>query len=134
VDREQIRCVLDEVVKNAVDATGENDGIVTIRWRADLADTLGTGYLAALGELPAGAAANRWVEIEIQDTGCGMSEAVAQRVFDPFFSHRAAGRGRGLGLARAHRTVEAHGGRIWVVSAPGLGSTFHIRLPQVVRE
>jgi signal transduction histidine kinase len=59
-----------------------------------------------------------------------MSPSVVQRIFDPFFSHRTAGRGRGLGLARAQRIVEAHGGRIWAVSQPEEGTDFHIVLPQ----
>ncbi|MFQ5807268.1 MAG: ATP-binding protein, partial [Phycisphaerae bacterium] len=51
-----------------------------------------------------------------------------------FFSHRTAGRSRGLGLARAHRIVEAHGGRIWVVSRPDEGTAFHIMLPEATDE
>jgi Histidine kinase-, DNA gyrase B-, and HSP90-like ATPase len=49
------------------------------------------------------------------------------RVFEPFFSLKA--RGTGLGLAIAKRTIDAHGGRIAALSAPGGGTTFRIELP-----
>jgi signal transduction histidine kinase len=58
-----------------------------------------------------------------------MSPRVLQRAFDPFFSHRAAGRGRGLGLPRAYRIVESHRGHIWLESQPGEGTTAHVFLP-----
>jgi len=45
-------------------------------------------------------------------------------------AHRAAGRGRGLGLPRAYRIVEAHGGRIWLESQPDDGTTVHVLLPR----
>jgi putative nucleotidyltransferase with HDIG domain len=134
VDREQIRRVLDEVLRNAVDAIAENDGAIAIHWRAGAAEPVHVARGAAYAGLSAEPAATRWVEITVRDTGCGMSPAVAQRVFDPFFSHRSAGRGRGLGLARAHRIIEAHGGRIWVTSQPGEGTAFHIMLPQAAGE
>lgn len=126
-DRMQIRTMLDEVVKNAVDAISQNDGMIVIQWRAGI--TLPASPLRP--QLPGAPGSQRWVEITVRDTGVGMSPDIAQHVFDPFFSYRPAGRGRGMGLARAHRTVEAHGGRIWVESRLGEGTTFHIRLPQV---
>jgi signal transduction histidine kinase len=67
--------------------------------------------------------------IEVRDTGCGMDEAVRSRVFDPFFTTRPVGQGQGLGLSVTYRIVRQHGGRIDVVSTPGLGSAFTIRLP-----
>jgi len=134
VDRAQIRRVLDEVVKNAVDAVADNEGTIAIHWQAGVTDPVSAARAAAYSALPAEHPPMRWVEITVCDTGCGMSPAVVQRVFDPFVSHRSAGRGRGLGLARAHRIVEAHGGRIWVVSQPGEGTAFHIMMPQVSAE
>jgi hypothetical protein len=67
--------------------------------------------------------------VRVEDDGVGMTPAVLQRAFDPFFSHRQAGRGRGLGLPRAYRIVEAHGGRIWLESRPGEGTAAHVVLP-----
>ena len=130
VDRDQIRTVLDEVLENAVDAVAANEGCISILREADIPDSISAGRPAGPIEQALEQRSSRWVEITVRDTGCGMAPGVVQRVFDPFFSHRAAGRGRGLGLARAQRIVEAHGGRIWAVSQPGEGTDFHIVLPQ----
>jgi signal transduction histidine kinase len=69
------------------------------------------------------------VEFTIRDNGVGMPPPVLQRAFDPFFSHRPAGRRRGLGLARVHRMVESHGGRVWLESRPNEGTAAHVTLP-----
>lgn len=129
-DREQIRTVLDEVLENAVEAVSANEGSITIGWQAGVADPVGAARPAIPGGPVLDRVSSRWIEITVADTGCGMTPGVAQRIFDPFFSRRVAGRGRGLGLARALRIVDAHGGRIWAVSQPGEGSVFHILLPQ----
>jgi signal transduction histidine kinase len=68
-----------------------------------------------------------WVLLDVIDTGVGMSDEVRTRIFDAFFSTRAAG--SGLGLPTARKIIEAHGGSIQVQSEPGKGSQFTIRLP-----
>jgi signal transduction histidine kinase len=71
-----------------------------------------------------------WVEIEIQDTGCGIPVDIVARIFDPFFTTKAVGRGTGQGLSIAHNViVDKHGGSITVDSKPGSGTTFMIRVP-----
>lgn len=67
--------------------------------------------------------------IEISDTGSGMSEAVQQRIFEPFFSTKASGRGTGLGLPITRKGVQALGGWIEFESTPGEGTTFRVYLP-----
>jgi signal transduction histidine kinase len=69
------------------------------------------------------------VRIEVQDNGAGMSPEVAERAIDPFFSHRSAGRGRGLGLSRAYRLASINGGQLWIDSTPQVGTTVTIELP-----
>jgi hypothetical protein len=69
------------------------------------------------------------VRIVVTDNGPGMPPEVVERAFDPFFSHRAAGRGRGMGLSRAYRLAEINGGRIWIDSTPRQGTTVTIELP-----
>ena len=70
------------------------------------------------------------VEVSVKDTGAGMSEADLERVFEPYWqAQRTASLGAGLGLKIAKGIVEAHGGRIWVESALGEGTTFHFTLP-----
>ena len=70
--------------------------------------------------------------IRVVDRGRGIARAERERIFEPFYrSPGAAGNhvGSGLGLAIAKGFVEANGGRIWVESAPGQGSTFVVELP-----
>lgn len=75
----------------------------------------------------------RSVVIRVQDTGIGIAEADLSRIFDRFYRvdkirSRQTG-GFGLGLAIARQIVEAHGGKLTVVSQVGQGSCFEIRLP-----
>ena len=75
-----------------------------------------------------------WAEIRISDTGSGMTPETAARIFDPFFTTKAVGKGTGQGLAITHNViVDKHGGTITVDSAPGVGTTFIIRLPLEVQ-
>lgn len=73
------------------------------------------------------------VVILVRDEGIGMPAQALEKIFDRFYrinntDRRAAG-GTGLGLALVREIVVAHGGKVWVKSAPGKGSTFYVRLP-----
>jgi two-component system, NtrC family, sensor kinase len=71
------------------------------------------------------------VVITVNDTGGGISPAIARRVFDPFFTTKPVGQGTGHGLAIAHKIIaERHHGTIDFESTPGVGTTFRIRLPR----
>ena len=71
-----------------------------------------------------------WAEIQIEDTGAGIPEAVRDRVFDPFFTTKPVGKGSGQGLAITRSViVDKHGGSIHFDSKVGQGTTFVIRLP-----
>ena len=69
------------------------------------------------------------VIIAVRDNGRGMTADVLRRAFDPFFSDRPAGRGRGMGLCHAYRMVEINGGQLRLESIPGEGTTARIWLP-----
>jgi PAS domain S-box-containing protein len=70
------------------------------------------------------------VRISVTDTGTGIAPEVAERVYDPFFTTKDVGRGTGQGLSIARQiVVERHGGTISFDTAPGRGTTFHVRLP-----
>jgi signal transduction histidine kinase len=68
----------------------------------------------------------RW---SVADSGSGMSPSEAGHLFDPFFCGRQAGRGLGLGLPRAARSVFLAGGRLNWTSSPGQGTVFQVHLP-----
>jgi len=70
------------------------------------------------------------VEVQVCDNGAGMDEDTSNRIFQPFFSTKDAGKGMGLGLSITHGIVLEHGGTITCVSEPGKGATFSIRLPR----
>jgi signal transduction histidine kinase len=108
-DEQRIAQVLLNLVGNAIKFTEE--GVV----RVEVAPSNGT-FL-----------------VSVSDTGPGLSEADQERIFQEF--HQADGSstrkkgGTGLGLSIAKRIVEMHGGRIWVESSLGKGSTFWFTLP-----
>lgn len=101
-----IERALSNLVKNAVQAI-EGNGTVRIVTR------------------PAGARA----EIEITDNGIGMSEAIQQKAFEPFFTTQAAGTAAGLGLSLAQAIIRGHDGTVSLTSQPGGGTTIVVSLP-----
>ena len=74
---------------------------------------------------------NGAVTCEVADDGAGMDAATAARAFEPFFTTKGASQGTGLGLSIAKGFVEGLGGTIGVVTAPGAGATFTLRLPAI---
>ncbi len=70
------------------------------------------------------------IRIAIRDTGPGMSSETSQRAWDLYFSGREHGRGLGISLAMVRRTIDAHGGLVWIQSSPNEGCTVEIRLPK----
>ncbi|HEX5744676.1 MAG TPA: ATP-binding protein [Archangium sp.] len=74
-------------------------------------------------------AEERTVCVEVRDTGQGIPPELLGRVFDPFFTTRAVGKGIGLGLSISHGLVTALGGELSVESEVGRGSVFRVRLP-----
>ena len=83
-------------------------------------------------------AADGAYNLAVRDTGPGISEADQQKLFQEFQqadnSITKAKGGTGLGLAISKRIIEMHGGRIWVESRPGQGSTFSLTLPIKVEQ
>ena len=72
---------------------------------------------------------NRWVEIKVSDTGCGIPEENLGRLFTPFFTTKALGKGTGLGLSIVYGIIKMHRGQIAVQSQVGQGTTFTVTLP-----
>jgi len=77
---------------------------------------------------------NRFAEISISDTGCGIPPQNIQKIFNPFFTTKDIDKGTGLGLTVSHRIIEDHNGTIEVKSKIDEGTRFTVRLPIVVLE
>lgn len=73
--------------------------------------------------------ADGWVELQVEDTGSGMTEAVLAKALDPFFTTKPQGKGTGLGLSMVYGTVQSHGGRLDIQSRPGVGTRVSLRFP-----
>src|SRR5215831_5148079 len=122
-DPTQIQQLVMNLILNAVEATGERKGAVRVftRFRHVTLRDVTSRYR------PDAPQPGAYVEIEVSDTGCGMSPEVEAQIFDPFFTTKFTG--RGLGLAAALGIVRGHKGAIRVDTRPGAGSTFSVLLP-----
>ena len=107
-DAAQIRRVLVELMNNAANAA---KGAARIRLAAQADETHGA------------------VVLSVADDGPGMDEQTLARVYAPLFSRQEAGRRRGMGLPRAKRCVESNGGRMWIHTRAGEGTTVYVQLP-----
>ncbi|MCC6420516.1 MAG: PAS domain S-box protein [Gemmataceae bacterium] len=122
-DATQLRQVIMNLITNASDALGDDNGeirIATALVRLDRA-TL------AVGSWSEDVSEGEYVSVEVSDTGCGMDPETQARVFEPFFTTKFTG--RGLGLAAVQGIVRGHGGAITIASQPGRGTAFRIYLP-----
>lgn len=72
------------------------------------------------------------VIIEIEDSGCGMSQEQIGKIFDPFFTTKPVGEGTGLGMSISYKVIQNHGGKITVESNENNGTKFIIKLPQTI--
>lgn len=80
-----------------------------------------------------GARRGAFAEVEVSDTGCGMSTATIENIFAPFFTTKPTGHGTGLGLACVYELMQKHHGWIEVESQPGAGTKFRLYFPAALR-
>lgn len=115
VDRQQIKQVLMNLFLNALSAMTNAEGRVTVKTHRLTKPT---------GDI--------WVQIEVADTGCGISADNLEHIFDPFFTTKHESRereGTGLGLVIVHQIIQEHGGYVEVESQVDRGTTFFVNLP-----
>ncbi len=116
-DADRVRQIMLNLLSNAVKFTEE--GSITISART-------------LEELGSDGQIRAYIAISVRDTGIGIPLELQGRVFEEFaqvHGRRSRVNGTGLGLSIARRLAEVHGGRIWMESMPGAGSTFTFTLP-----
>ncbi|MDX6449969.1 MAG: hypothetical protein QOH16_18 [Gaiellaceae bacterium] len=101
---------------------------VIVNLAVNARDAMPNGGSVTIETSDAGTDEGDFVELRMTDTGIGMTDLERQQLFDPFFTTKEGG--TGLGLATVHGIVEQSGGTIEVDSAPGMGSSFRIRLPR----
>jgi CheY-like chemotaxis protein len=75
----------------------------------------------------------RYVRLTITDTGCGISEDVMPRIFEPFYTTKEVGQGTGLGLAAVHGIVRNHDGVVMIESLADVGTRFDFYFPEIAR-
>jgi PAS domain S-box-containing protein len=119
----QIQQIVLNLVINASDAIKDHHGVIRVATGRVIVDR------DLVATLPEELVEGVYVQLEVSDTGSGMSEETQARIFDPFFSTKSAG--RGLGLSVVHRIVRNLQGTIRVSSELGKGSTFQVLLPSV---
>ncbi|MDX9721856.1 MAG: PAS domain-containing protein [Myxococcota bacterium] len=122
-DPAQIEQVVLNLAVNARDAMPDGGRLSIDTQRVHLDEDSAQSW----GDLKPG----HFVRITIADTGVGMDEETRAQIFEPFFSTKGRERGSGLGLSIVHGVVAQSGGTIVVDSQPGVGTAFHIFLPQV---
>jgi PAS domain S-box-containing protein len=122
-DTAELELILVNLVINAAEAMPDGGWLGIETSLVDLDQAFADGHL--------GVEPGRFVQIEVSDTGIGMSAEVRSHIFEPFFSTKPAGTATGLGLATVRATVDRAGGTIWVASEPGSGTVFRILFPAV---
>ncbi|MCC6140305.1 MAG: PAS domain S-box protein [Nitrospira sp.] len=121
-DSSQMHQMLLNLVENALRAMQKTGGTMTVALEEIQVEQLRVGPQARLEP-------GAYARLLVQDTGEGIPPDIQERIFDPFFTTKDLGTGRGMGLAVVHGIITAHGGAIFVDSAPGTGTTIEVYLP-----
>lgn len=119
----QLHQVLLNLLSNACQSMEPEGGTLTLYTRTLRREELPEAYR----DVPGGS----FVEVLVEDTGCGMDEGVLHQIFNPFFTTKETGEGTGLGLSVVKDILISHGGFMQVESRPGKGSRFYLYLPVV---
>jgi signal transduction histidine kinase/CheY-like chemotaxis protein len=122
-DPTQIRQVVMNLITNASEAIGSQEGLITLSLSKRRIERSALRDFVADTDVAEGT----FVELAVTDTGCGMDEATRSRVFEPFFSRKSTG--RGLGMAAVLGIVRGHKGAVRIASEVGKGTTVTVLLP-----
>jgi PAS domain S-box-containing protein len=122
IDRGQVESAILNLVLNARDAMQDGGRITIKTCNAEIGVNTG-------GEPAPSLAPGRYVVLSVEDTGTGMSEAVLQRAFDPFYTTKGVGEGTGMGLPMVEGLMRQIGGGAHIRSSPGQGTTVCLHFP-----
>ncbi|OPL15476.1 MAG: hypothetical protein AVO39_07995 [delta proteobacterium MLS_D] len=122
-DSTQIRQVVMNLIINASEALAEENGVITVSLETVQCDEEDLRKTELADELSPG----RYLKLSVSDNGCGMDAETRQRLFDPFYTTKFAG--RGLGLAAVLGIVRSHDGTLAITSEPGRGTVFTLLFP-----
>ncbi|UZE20615.1 response regulator [Pseudomonas sp. B21-054] len=125
-DPNQLESALLNLVLNARDAMPDGGTLVVQTFNRHL----DVGFTDAYSNLEPG----DYVVLSVQDSGCGMPEAVINRAFDPFFTTKPIGQGTGLGLSMIYGFSKQSHGHVTIDSEVGKGTTVNLYLPRFVGE
>jgi len=120
-DPTQIHQVLLNLCVNARDAIPEHGELKIGIEKMDIDENFARVHLGAKPGL--------YVVFSVTDTGTGIPQEVKDRIFEPFYTTKAVGRGTGLGLSTVSSIVKSHGGFMTVYSEVGRGTTFRVYIP-----
>lgn len=124
-DPSQIRQIVMNLIINASDAIGEQNGFITVSVDATYCDEANLRATELYESLTPGL----YVHLEIADNGCGMDIETRTHMFEPFYTTKFTG--RGLGLAAVLGIVRAHKGALKVSSEPNKGTIFTLLFPSI---
>jgi PAS domain S-box-containing protein len=127
VDSAQLESALLNLLVNARDAMPDGGQVI-------ISASLENGARLPVSEPFGAKSSGNFVKISVQDTGQGMSEAVVDRIFEPFYTTKAVGKGSGLGLSMVHGFIKQSGGHISVKSKLGTGTRFDLYLPALTED
>jgi len=123
-DPTQIHQIIMNLATNAYHAMQETGGVLGLTL---MQDEIGSDDLEFSPDLKPGA----YLKLTVEDTGHGIDRDVMGKIFDPYFTTKAVGKGTGMGLSVVYGIVKDHGGDIRVYSEPGQGTAFHVYLPVI---
>ncbi len=119
----RIHQIIMNLCTNAYHAMSENGGVLTVALGQV---QLKLGELAGQDNVP-----GTYVKLSVSDTGCGISDSIMSKIFDPYFTTKAQGVGTGLGLSLVMGIIKSHDGYITMQSKEGEGTTFNVYFPKI---
>ncbi len=128
-DSTQIQQVIINLCTNAYQAMPEKGGVIKVDLNSVQLNSYEINSLFKQNVTP-----GKYIKLTVTDSGMGIASEHIDRIFDPYFTNKAVGKGSGMGLSVVIGIVKSHDGMITVVSSPGNGATFSVYFPELNSE